>query len=211
VIRSFVRRGLRLGVLVGAAWFLVQVFLRRQPSPGPADQMPSSRSEPRRPSSADPGLGAAGNGSTAALLVEPAAPADAPPRSSTTTPETTTAPPPRKVEAPAAPSQPAPTASAAKAQAKATKTAKATKATKSKPAKAKAAKTKATKKAAVADVPAWIEPVEGAAPPTHPVKAKVSSKIYHLPGMTNYDRTAPDRCYRDAEAAEADGFRKSQR
>jgi hypothetical protein len=115
---------------------------------------------------------------------------------------------PSKVEAPAAPTA-APKAKASKA-AKAAKTAK----SKAEPAKAKAArdpKPKAKKKAAASKVPPWVEPVEGAAPATHPVKAKVASKIYHLPGMTNYDRTTPDRCYRDAAAAEADGFRKSQR
>jgi hypothetical protein len=35
--------------------------------------------------------------------------------------------------------------------------------------------------------------------------------IYHLPGMLAYDRTQPDRCYRDAPAAEADGLRKAKR
>ena len=29
------------------------------------------------------------------------------------------------------------------------------------------------------------------------MKAKLASKIFHLPGMLNYDRTKPDRCYRD--------------
>ena len=58
--------------------------------------------------------------------------------------------------------------------------------------------------------PPWVE-VEGTeAPATHPVKAKLKSGIYHLPGMLNYDRTVPDRWYRDAEAAEADGLRKRQ-
>jgi hypothetical protein len=57
----------------------------------------------------------------------------------------------------------------------------------------------------------WVAAVDGACPPTHPVKAKVSSKIFHLPGMLNYDRTVPDRCYADAAAAEADGFRAAKR
>jgi hypothetical protein len=43
------------------------------------------------------------------------------------------------------------------------------------------------------------------------VKAKLASKIFHLPGMLNYDRTRPDRCYRDAGAAEADGLRPAKR
>jgi len=58
---------------------------------------------------------------------------------------------------------------------------------------------------------AWVEPVEGVCPATHPVKAKLTSGIYHLPGGINYERTAPDRCYTDARAAEADGLRASKR
>lgn len=58
---------------------------------------------------------------------------------------------------------------------------------------------------------AWIEPEGGACPHTHPVKAKQSSGIFHLPGMQNYDRTVPDRCYVDAAAAEADGLRPAKR
>lgn len=57
----------------------------------------------------------------------------------------------------------------------------------------------------------WVEAVDGECPPTHPVKAKLASKIYHLPGMLAYDRTRPDRCYRDGESAEADGLRKAKR
>jgi hypothetical protein len=69
----------------------------------------------------------------------------------------------------------------------------------------------ATLPAATTEVSAWVQPEEGACPITHPVKAKVSSKIFHEPGMTAYDRTSPDRCYRDATTAEADGFRRAKR
>jgi len=67
--------------------------------------------------------------------------------------------------------------------------------------------------APVADQPAgaWVEPTGGVCPSTHPVKAKLASKIYHLPGMANYERTNPDRCYVDAGAAEADGLRPAKR
>jgi len=58
---------------------------------------------------------------------------------------------------------------------------------------------------------AWLDPVEGQCPPTHPVKAKMSSGIYHLPGMLAYARTHPDRCYVDAAAAQADGLRPAKR
>jgi hypothetical protein len=60
------------------------------------------------------------------------------------------------------------------------------------------------------DAAPWID---GAAGPSadHPVKAKLRSGIYHLPGMLNYERCTPDRWYRDAEAAEADGLRPAKR
>ena len=58
---------------------------------------------------------------------------------------------------------------------------------------------------------AWVEPTGDVCPTTHPVKAKLSSKIFHLPGMLNYDRTSPDRCYRDAGSAEGDGLRAAKR
>ncbi len=78
------------------------------------------------------------------------------------------------------------------------------------PAPAKKAAAPAKKKAAAKPAP-WVEAVDGECPPTHPVKAKMSSKIYHLPGGFNYARTKPDRCYVDAAAAEADGLRPSKR
>jgi len=58
---------------------------------------------------------------------------------------------------------------------------------------------------------AWVEPVEGACPVSHPVKAKMSSGIFHVSGGLNYERTKPDRCYRDPAAAEADGLRRAVR
>jgi hypothetical protein len=57
----------------------------------------------------------------------------------------------------------------------------------------------------------WVEPSEGACPTTHPIKAKLSSKIFHLPGMFAYERTNADRCYASEEAAEADGLHKAKR
>ncbi len=59
--------------------------------------------------------------------------------------------------------------------------------------------------------PAWVEPIDGVCPPSHPVKVKLSSGIFHLPGMLAYERTRPDRCYLDAEAAAADGFTRAKR
>ncbi|HUQ62765.1 MAG TPA: hypothetical protein VM121_03310 [Acidimicrobiales bacterium] len=74
------------------------------------------------------------------------------------------------------------------------------------PVKPKAAPVKKAKASA-----AWVEPVDGDCPATHPVKGKMTSLIYHLPGMTAYARTRPDRCYRDEDAAQADGLRKAKR
>jgi hypothetical protein len=59
--------------------------------------------------------------------------------------------------------------------------------------------------------PTWVEPNGAVCPTSHPVKAKLSSKIFHLPGSASYDRTHPDRCYVDADAAEADGLRPAKR
>jgi hypothetical protein len=56
-----------------------------------------------------------------------------------------------------------------------------------------------------------VAPVDGACPPGYPVKAKHNSEVFHVPGGASYDRTTPDRCYRDAEAAEADGLRAAKR
>lgn len=58
----------------------------------------------------------------------------------------------------------------------------------------------------------WIPPAaDGSAPASHPVKVKLASGIYHLPGGANYGRTRPDRCYATPEAAEAGGFTKAKR
>ncbi|MHB8293983.1 MAG: sunset domain-containing protein [Acidimicrobiales bacterium] len=57
----------------------------------------------------------------------------------------------------------------------------------------------------------WVVPDGSSCPASHPVKAKMSSKTYHLPGMSAYDRTKPDRCYLNAEAAEADGLHRASR
>jgi hypothetical protein len=62
-----------------------------------------------------------------------------------------------------------------------------------------------------AQTAAWTEPVGGECPPTHPVKAKMTSGIFHVPGGAAYTRTKPDRCYLDAAAAEADGLRAAKR
>jgi len=58
---------------------------------------------------------------------------------------------------------------------------------------------------------AWVEPQGDVCPASHPVKGKLTSGIFHLPGGANYARTKPDRCYATGEAAEADGLRAAAR
>ena len=74
------------------------------------------------------------------------------------------------------------------------------------PAKPKAAARKTTTPPA-----AWKKPnADGSCPKSHPVKAKMASGIFHVPGGANYARTKPDRCYTDAAAAQADGLRAAK-
>ncbi|MCZ7536879.1 MAG: hypothetical protein M5T61_13910 [Acidimicrobiia bacterium] len=56
-----------------------------------------------------------------------------------------------------------------------------------------------------------MDPIDGTCPASHPVKAKLSSGIFHVPGGSSYERTKPDRCYVDADSAEADGLRPAKR
>jgi hypothetical protein len=107
----------------------------------------------------------------------------------------------KRADAPAAPSG-TPTA------AKATPAAKQPAARKAVPVKKAAKAAKATR---AAPATAWVEPSGDVCPQTHPVKAKLSSKLFHLPGMFAYDRTKPDRCYANEAAAEADGLTKAKR
>jgi hypothetical protein len=66
-------------------------------------------------------------------------------------------------------------------------------------------------KATAATRQPWVEPnADGSCPPTHPIKAKLASGIYHSPGGANYARTKADRCYTDEAAAVADGLRPSK-
>ena len=57
----------------------------------------------------------------------------------------------------------------------------------------------------------WVAPVGDACPASHPVKAKLASRIFPVPGGASYDRTIPDRCYADEAAAVAEGFRAAKR
>ena len=57
----------------------------------------------------------------------------------------------------------------------------------------------------------WLPaPGDGSVPEGHPIKVKLSSGIFHVPGGRFYERTRADRCYPTAAAAEADGYRRSK-
>lgn len=138
VSRKIVRRGFKLGAVIGAVFFLAQVFLRKQ-APKPEDNATRTPVQPKLQNSSPE---AATTAPTAAEVAEAAPAGD---------------------------------------------------------------------DLGGADAP-WVDPLEdGTCPISHPVKAKLSSKIFHVPGGLAYDRTTPDRCYRDAATAEADGFRAAKR
>ena len=60
-------------------------------------------------------------------------------------------------------------------------------------------------------IPSVADPHDdGSCPASYPIKAKLTSGIYHAPGGLNYERTKADRCYVDGGAAEADGLRASK-
>jgi hypothetical protein len=66
--------------------------------------------------------------------------------------------------------------------------------------------------AATVDAPTgWVDAGERLEPPAgFPIKVKVSSGIFHVPGGRFYDRTNADRFYATTDAAEADGYRRSK-
>ena len=78
----------------------------------------------------------------------------------------------------------------------------------SKPAAKKPAKKAAAPKK---KLPPWIDPTGTVCPKTHPVKGKLSSMIFQVPGNFAYERTTPDRCYKSPDDAEEDGLRAAKR
>ena len=198
MIRRTLRIGVRLGLLLGITFAVVKTVQLRRASSSAGDPEPWEPITAPRPVDevGEPIVGAppqAGPGPLA-TDVPPAAPLTpsdldiSPGRAGSSNGSSGTGPTNGSAGSPAAPAK-----KAAKKAAKATK--------------------KAAKKAAKASPrrSAWVEPVGGTCPPTHPVKAKLSSLIYHLPGMVAYDRTRANRCYTDAAAAEADGFVRAKR
>lgn len=215
VRRSF-RVGLRLGLLAGVVVTLFKVVQSRrstreeavwpplQPEPVAVEPLAATVTERMRPETERP---------PPFPPPAPAPPAVAPPMAPAPVPPLPAAAP---LPAPpaAAPPAPAPVARVVK---KAAKTRRASAPRAAPPAEPGPADRSATGAKPVrgrvrkARRQPWVEPLGNDAPTSHPVKAKLSSMLYHLPGMAFYNRTRPDRCYVDAEAAEADGFIRSKR
>ena len=56
----------------------------------------------------------------------------------------------------------------------------------------------------------WVEPLaDGSCPDGYPIKANHSG-IFHVPDGRSYERTKPQRCYSNADAAIADGYRAAK-
>jgi hypothetical protein len=207
MIRRWFRRGLTFGALAGVGFGLAKLLRPHDDDTAPVAAPPAPR-EPWPPLTERAAPPREPTPVAAPVVPDPVPePAPAPAPAPAAEPEELVeeeAPEPvsvrwweEPVRAPAA--APAKKVSAKKTVVKVTKKAAA------KPAAAKA--TKRTLKAAAA---AWVDPEGGICPTTHPVKAKLSSKIFHVKGGMNYERTVPERCYRDPAAAEADGFRRSK-
>lgn len=57
----------------------------------------------------------------------------------------------------------------------------------------------------------WVEPLDdGSCPISHPIKANDNSGIFHVPDGRFYERTKAERCYANADAATADGYRQAK-
>jgi hypothetical protein len=57
----------------------------------------------------------------------------------------------------------------------------------------------------------WVAPEDGVCPGDYPVKAKLGSRVYRVPGAKGYEDSKPERCYSSVEAVEADGFNEAKR
>jgi hypothetical protein len=205
VIRRSFRLGLTLGLLGGLAFALVKMLGGRAGSSPAVAPVATTPWPPLDPDTVQP------HGEAVVPQSQGDAVAPAPPPTEAAAPPAphgeavVPAPPPTEAAAP--PARP-PKKAPLKAAPAPRKPAPAKVAAKKVPAKKAGAKKAAGAKQARS---AWVEPAGDVCPTSHPVKAKLASKIFHVPGMLNYLRTKPDRCYRDARAAEADGLRPAKR
>ncbi|MGV3759404.1 MAG: hypothetical protein ACO1PW_07645 [Actinomycetota bacterium] len=198
--RSF-RFGLLVGLLGGLALALVKAFGRDEEPPAvPAAPGGANRPAPWPRLEGDPAVPARPQ---ERLIADPDAPAAPVPDPEPVHQPVAMAPPP--AEPVAAADEPTAKASKRASKAAATKPAKGT------PKKAAQPAAKKPTKKRAAPPRAWVEPSGDVCPTSHPVKAKLASNIFHVPGGLSYGRTRPDRCYRDEATAEADGLRPAKR
>lgn len=212
MLRKSFRRGLGLGLLLGAAIAIYKTLEARREIAAPKAQpwSPVSAPPPEPPVAAAPPPRPAPPKPTPAPAPKPAA-APAPRPAPRPAPKPAPAPRPEPVaERPVDEvGEPVPEVPAARSTSSAIDTDEITPAKKQSPRRAaRAAKKAPAKKAAAAP---WVDPEGKLCPSSHPVKAKLASKIFHVPGGFNYERTVPDRCYLDVSTAEADGLRPSKR
>ncbi|HEX4867971.1 MAG TPA: hypothetical protein VFV32_10130 [Acidimicrobiales bacterium] len=194
MIKRTFRFGVLVGLLIGAAAALVKLLGGRPEGAAlPATVAPSA---PWPRLEEDPTLPAAPGTS---LVHDPDAPAQAP----AATPSAPASPAAPSVPAAKRPPRTAPMTAAPEPAAEAPVDVP------PEPGAKAAAKKGAAKRQA--PVRAWVEPEGDVCPTTHPIKAKLASKIFHQPGMLNYGRTRPDRCYLNEASAEADGLRPAKR
>ena len=52
----------------------------------------------------------------------------------------------------------------------------------------------------------WGEPVGDVCPTSHPIKAKLGSKVFRKPGAHGYETSRPDRCYASEGEAKRGGY-----
>jgi hypothetical protein len=208
VIKRSFRFGLIVGLLGGLALAVVKTLTGRDEGPGdaPAGSGSASPREPWPRLEGDPAVPARPQ---ERLVADPDAPAAPVPDPEPVHQPVAMAPPEPVREPAAAPKAATP----AKATERAPTAAPAKRAAATAGAPKKAAKPAAKKptKKKAAPPRAWVEPDGEVCPTSHPVKAKLTSKIFHLPGGLSYGRTRPDRCYKDAAAAESDGLRPAKR
>ena len=191
MVRRTFRFGLRAGLLAGIVIALIKVLQSRRASqeaaapPSSWPRVPTSAA-PSPSDAAEPGLERPAASAATKLAPEPLTPAE--------------------------PSVSTPPAAPASSSAPGTITQQP--AGRVRPLKATKAPAKATKKASEPEPGnrTWIKPIsDDLCPQSHPVKAKMASRIFHIPGGQNYARCRPDRCYESEQAAEADGFSRSKR
>jgi len=213
VLRRWFRFGVRLAVVAGAAVAVRRLWDARRapevpgdgwagadrswtpPAPASAPGHTAPAAPPAQPPDAPTSHDGQGEPSGAA------APHEAPPPAAAPVPATPPAAPPAAAgneaddAASAAPRDAAPTTPAGRSG-----------------AAAKAKSTKAPTRVTAGGAPRiWVEPVGTTCPPDHPVKVKLASRLFRVPGMFAYDRTRPDRCYGDEHEAIAEGFTRAQR